>query len=650
MAHTVFVDGSTVTANRIVAAWLNDADTVTYVRFGNGTSYTGNLTVPGTTSLTGALTYGGVTLSNAVTGTGSMMLSVSPTTTGVLTIANGSAAAPSLAFAGATTTGFYKGTGNSIDATLNGTQVLDINASSFDVKGGLAANFPANVAITGITTVAAGSAAAPSIISATGTADTGMYFPGADIWSIATAGVQRFQVTAAGFIKASPDTTVFLNVTSPYHELATTESTQDILRIRANHASYTGTGLFVYIDRAANSAFKLMDLQAAGASKFTVDGTGAVTIAGTASFSAGLINSGTTVARFQSTTSGAPAGSTGSGVEIYAGNIFSYNRTTSAFVPLTIETSALTVSAPINVSGVIGVTTNNIYMQQKDTGGTMRNIFGLGNDNNVYVGDLPGFSGGIKLLANGTTGFTLASGGAVTIPGTLGVGDITTNGNNKGLYFNGTRNGILGSNAADTVSIAAANANVAVFGAASTSLTGTLGVTGVSTLTGGATIGTGSNVLGLKVGWLTATNTKTSSTALTTLSDLTIAIGAGETWLIEYTLAATANLENTGLSLQVDTPASAVQDIFYEYIPQRLDLVGGLYTTPAMVDFQTASGTLVSWTAADIVFGGKAAINIFVRVTASGAGNVTLGYAQETSSGNALNILRGSRVKAQRTA
>tara|TARA_R110000868_G_scaffold173883_1_gene410289 strand:- start:2258 stop:3490 length:1233 start_codon:yes stop_codon:yes gene_type:complete len=87
--------------------------------------------------------------------------------------------------------------------------------------------------------------------------------------------------------------------------------------------------------------------------------TGTLSASGTASFSAGLINSGTTVARFQSTTSGAPAGSTGSGVEIYAGNIFSYNRTTSAFVPLTIEASALTVNSVSTFGGLITINGNS---------------------------------------------------------------------------------------------------------------------------------------------------------------------------------------------------------------------------------------------------------------------------------------------------
>jgi hypothetical protein len=52
MASTTFTDGVTL----IVSAWLNDVDTVTYDRFGDGSSYTGNLTVPGTSVMTGKIT------------------------------------------------------------------------------------------------------------------------------------------------------------------------------------------------------------------------------------------------------------------------------------------------------------------------------------------------------------------------------------------------------------------------------------------------------------------------------------------------------------------------------------------------------------------------------------------------------------------
>jgi hypothetical protein len=48
--------------------------------------------------------------------------------------------------------------------------------------------------------------------------------------------------------------------------------------------------------------------------------------------------------------------------------------------------------------------------------------------------------------------------GAATFSSTINCGDITTNGNNKGLYFNGTRNAILGNASTEEVVIATANA------------------------------------------------------------------------------------------------------------------------------------------------------------------------------------------------
>lgn len=75
MAHTTFVDGVTVSA----ASWFNDVDTVAYTLFGNGTIYTGALTLgasgnitvntnkfsvtasTGSTIVAGTLTLGGTT-------------------------------------------------------------------------------------------------------------------------------------------------------------------------------------------------------------------------------------------------------------------------------------------------------------------------------------------------------------------------------------------------------------------------------------------------------------------------------------------------------------------------------------------------------------------------------------------------------------
>jgi Chaperone of endosialidase len=51
---------------------------------------------------------------------------------------------------------------------------------------------------TGITTVAAGSAALPAIVSTTGTADTGIWFPAADTIAASTAGTERLRLDSSG--------------------------------------------------------------------------------------------------------------------------------------------------------------------------------------------------------------------------------------------------------------------------------------------------------------------------------------------------------------------------------------------------------------------------------------------------------------------
>ena len=116
------------------------------------------LSVTGATTLLSTLAVtGATTLSSTLGVTGATSLSSTLAVTGITTIANGTVAAPSLVFAGDADTGFFKGAGVSISAGLNGTEVLNINASSFDVKGALAANFPANVSIVGALSKGSGS-------------------------------------------------------------------------------------------------------------------------------------------------------------------------------------------------------------------------------------------------------------------------------------------------------------------------------------------------------------------------------------------------------------------------------------------------------------------------------------------------------------
>jgi hypothetical protein len=77
-------------------------------------------------------------------------------------------------------------TGQVAVVEYDGTRFQLLNGNSFTnlkVSGTLG--------VTGITTVAAGSEAAPSIVSTTGTADTGQFFPAADTVAWSTAGSER---------------------------------------------------------------------------------------------------------------------------------------------------------------------------------------------------------------------------------------------------------------------------------------------------------------------------------------------------------------------------------------------------------------------------------------------------------------------------
>ena len=77
----------------------------------------------------------------------------------------------------------------------DGTRFQLINGNSFSNL-----NVSGTLGVTGITTVAAGSAALPSIVSTTGTSDTGQWFPAADTIAWSTAGTERARIDSAGNI------------------------------------------------------------------------------------------------------------------------------------------------------------------------------------------------------------------------------------------------------------------------------------------------------------------------------------------------------------------------------------------------------------------------------------------------------------------
>ena len=79
---------------------------------------------------------------------------------------------------------------------LTGTASININGT----VGATTANTGAftTLSATGITTVAAGSAALPAIVSTTGTADTGFWFPAADTVAASTAATERLRIDSSG--------------------------------------------------------------------------------------------------------------------------------------------------------------------------------------------------------------------------------------------------------------------------------------------------------------------------------------------------------------------------------------------------------------------------------------------------------------------
>lgn len=143
----------------------------------------------------------------------------------------------------------------------------------------------------------------------------------------------------------------------------------------------------------------------------------------------------------------------------------------------------------------------------------------------------------------------------------------------------------------------------------------------------------------------TADESVTSSTTLQDDDHLSFAIGANEEWLVTINLDAGAALATTGIKLAITTPTSATQNITASVTPD--------VNTAANAHFRrtTSSGTALDFAAATLAGVGNAGIQLQIWVlNSTNAGNVTLQFAQSTSSGTAVTLRKGSGLTANRIA
>jgi hypothetical protein len=150
-------------------------------------------------------------------------------------------------------TGILVPNGKKVILTCNGTDIVEAHTAivgnatmggTLGVTG--ATTLSSTLAVTGITTVAAGTAALPAIVSTTGTADTGLWFPAADTVAASTAGTERLRIDSSGNVGIGGSPFAY---GAGYVDLWIQASTTPVLDLAVGS---TRTGTFYALSTAVN--------------------------------------------------------------------------------------------------------------------------------------------------------------------------------------------------------------------------------------------------------------------------------------------------------------------------------------------------------------------------------------------------------------